>query len=191
MSVEELWLGDTAVGTLAIPPGCTVTIDNVARCAGDGDISAIEADQRAFPLGVFKSRGAVEGHLENVSSKLWEERGLRSLTVVPSLRPVMSRVTPAATVMPLRTMFEQEALEAIAVSASVKVQPASAVAVTVDVEEPAAAAAELVPLLEEDAAEEAAEALLLAFAVELLDFLVEVDLLDDFLTFWTEAAEPV
>lgn len=88
-------------------------------------------------------------------------------------------------------MFEQEALEAIAVSASVKVQPASAVAVTVDVEEPAAAAAELVPLLEEDAAEEAAEALLLAFAVELLDFLVEVDLLDDFLTFWTEAAEPV
>lgn len=116
---------------------------------------------------------------------------LQRLTVVPSVRPVISRVTPAATVIPLRTMFEQEALEAIAVSASVKVQPASAVAVTVDVEEPAAAAAELVPLLEEDAAEEAAEALLLAFAVELLDFLVEVDLLDDFLTFWTEAAEPV
>lgn len=111
----------------------------------------------------------------------------RRLTVVPSLRPVMSRVTPAATVMPLRTMFEQEALDAIAVSASVKVQPASAVAVTIEGEEGTAATAGLVSLLDEEtvdgAAEEAAETLLLAFAVELLDFLMERDLRDDFLTF--------
>ena len=30
VSVEELWLGDTAVGTFAIPPGRAVTVDNVA-----------------------------------------------------------------------------------------------------------------------------------------------------------------
>lgn len=84
--------------------------------------------------------------------------------------------------MPLSTIFEHEALEAIAVSLSVKVQPLSAVAVTVDVEDDAAAATE-VDSLDEEAADEAAEAVLLDFSVALLDFFVDVDLLEDFFTF--------
>jgi hypothetical protein len=44
-------------------------------------------------------------------------------TVVPSFRSVISRVSPAGTVIPLRTIVEQEPLEAAAASASVKVQP--------------------------------------------------------------------
>jgi len=43
--------------------------------------------------------------------------------VVPSARPVMSRVVPAGTVIPERTMLVQSALPAIAAAASVNVQP--------------------------------------------------------------------
>lgn len=44
------------------------------------------------------------------------------VTVVPSVRSVKSRVVPAGTVMPERTMLVQSALPARAASASVKVQ---------------------------------------------------------------------
>jgi hypothetical protein len=45
-----------------------------------------------------------------------------TVTVVPEFRPVRSRVSPAGTVMPLRTMFEQAVLLELAAAASVKVQ---------------------------------------------------------------------
>lgn len=55
-----------------------------------------------------------------------------NVTVVPSARSVMSRVVSAGTVMPLSTMEEHDALDAIAESASVKVQPAEAVIAAVE-----------------------------------------------------------
>lgn len=44
------------------------------------------------------------------------------MTVVPEFRPVRSSVSPAGTVIPLRTMLEQEVLLALALAASVNVQ---------------------------------------------------------------------
>lgn len=43
-------------------------------------------------------------------------------TVVPAVKPVKSRVVPAGTVMPLRTMLVQLVLPLMALAASVKVQ---------------------------------------------------------------------
>ena len=63
----------------------------------------------------------------SVRSSDHESAKTKKLTVVPSFRSVMSRVSPAGTVIPLRTMDEQEPFEAAAVSASVKVQPEDAV----------------------------------------------------------------
>lgn len=84
------------------------------------------------------------------------------LTVVPLFRPVRSRVSPAGTVIPLRTMSEQEVLLALAAAASVKVQvePLEEVLVA--------------ELLEEDLEVEAA-----LVEEELLAVEVEVALLDE------------
>lgn len=51
-------------------------------------------------------------------------------TVVPSLRPVRSRVSPAGTSMLLRVMVEQEVLPDLASAAEVKVQESRALSST-------------------------------------------------------------
>lgn len=86
-----------------------------------------------------------------------------NVTVVPVVRPVISRVVPAGTVMPLRMMDVHEFLPAIAAEAEVKVQPLDAAATG------EAAAAALLALL--------ALLTLLALALLVLDFFVELLLL--------------
>lgn len=64
MSVEELGLGFAAVGSLAVPPAGTATVDDMARGTGDVDILTGEADERTLPLLVPESGLALEGNLK-------------------------------------------------------------------------------------------------------------------------------
>lgn len=63
VGVEELGLGLATVRALAVPPLGAVAIDNVARGAGDGDVSAGDRDQGAFPLLVAEGSGTLEDDL--------------------------------------------------------------------------------------------------------------------------------
>lgn len=126
VGVEELGLGLATVRALAIPPLGAIAIDNVARGAGDGDVSSRDRDQGAFPLLVAEGSGALEDDL--VQGRKCQHRVSRFVgsqmrhTLVPLFRLVKSSVVPAGTAMLLRVMVEQDALPLIAEAASVKVQ---------------------------------------------------------------------
>lgn len=96
----------------------------MAVSASDGDALARERDERPLPLFVLEGGCALELDLQSISKGSTQHTSRR--TVVPSFRSVMSRVSPAGTVIPLRTMVEQEPLPEAAESASVKVHPESA-----------------------------------------------------------------
>ena len=125
MGVEELGLGLAAVAPLAVPPCRTIAIDDVTGSTGDSDATAREGDKRSVPLLVSECRSAFEGDLDNFE-RLFRSCQNEELTVVPSVRSVMSNVVPAGTVMPLRTMLEQELLPEMAAEALVKVHPEAA-----------------------------------------------------------------
>lgn len=72
---KEFWLGLPAVAALTIPPGFAVTIDNVARRAGNGNVLAREAEQGTRPLRILKSRVTLESNLEEVSFQLRSTKG--------------------------------------------------------------------------------------------------------------------
>jgi hypothetical protein len=55
-----------SVATLAIPPLGTITVDNMASCAVDGDVGTGDGDQGTFPLFVCESGCALEGDLRHV-----------------------------------------------------------------------------------------------------------------------------
>lgn len=63
VGVEELGLGLASVGALAVPPLGAVAIDDMARGAGDSDVSSGDGDQGAFPLLVSEGSGTLEDDL--------------------------------------------------------------------------------------------------------------------------------
>lgn len=67
VDVHELGLGLATVGTLAVPPAGTVTVDDSAVGHGDGQILTTEADQGTLPFLVSEGSGALEGDLDGVS----------------------------------------------------------------------------------------------------------------------------
>jgi hypothetical protein len=76
VGVEELGLGLAAVGSLAVPPAGTATVDDMARGTGDLEVLTGEADEGAFPLLVSEGGLALEGNLNNtvndiVRSECW------------------------------------------------------------------------------------------------------------------------
>jgi hypothetical protein len=62
VGVEELGLGLATVGTLAIPPSATLTVNDRARSTDDGDMVARDWDKRTAPLLVSKGSGTLEGN---------------------------------------------------------------------------------------------------------------------------------
>lgn len=63
VGIEELGLGLTPVGTLAIPPARTAAVDGVVGCSADDNVRSSDTDKRAFPLLVSKGGFAVEDDL--------------------------------------------------------------------------------------------------------------------------------
>lgn len=67
VSVEELGLGLAAVGSLAVPPAGTITVELRACGTLDGDGGSGNGDQRTFPFLVAEGGGSFE-------DDLWEMR---------------------------------------------------------------------------------------------------------------------
>lgn len=63
VGVEELGLLLSAVGSLAVPPASTATVDDMAGCAGDVNVISGEADERTRPLLVSEGGFALEDDL--------------------------------------------------------------------------------------------------------------------------------
>jgi hypothetical protein len=63
VGIEELWLGLATVGTLAVPPALSTTVDGVVRSAGNDDVRARDTDERSIPLLVAEGGLAVEDDL--------------------------------------------------------------------------------------------------------------------------------
>ena len=124
VGVEELGLGLAAVGALAVPPLGTVAVEDRSGRLGDGDVLAGDVQEGSIPLLVLPGSSALEGDLDWTwtcqYAIRWEAHwkvcnrkilGLRQeLTVVPLFRSLRLRVSPAGTVMSLRTMSVQEVL---------------------------------------------------------------------------------
>lgn len=63
VGVEELGLGLSAVGALAVPPARTAAVDGVVGCSTNDDVGSGDTDERAIPLLVSEGGLAVEYHL--------------------------------------------------------------------------------------------------------------------------------
>lgn len=63
VGVEELGLGLASVGALAVPPLGAIAINDVARGAGDSDVSSGDRDQWSLPLLVSEGSGTLEDDL--------------------------------------------------------------------------------------------------------------------------------
>lgn len=60
VSIEELGLGLSSVCSFSVPPSGTVTIDNVAGCTSNGNVSARYGNKRSRPLFVAEGGGTFE-----------------------------------------------------------------------------------------------------------------------------------
>lgn len=74
--IEEFGLGLAAVGSLAVPPAGTTTIDDMARGTSNIDVLAGEADKGTLPLLVSEGGLTLEGNLNRIInyialSKCW------------------------------------------------------------------------------------------------------------------------
>lgn len=65
VGVEELGLLLSAVGSLAVPPAGTATVDDMAGSAGDVNVASGEADEGASPLLVSERGFALEDDLHS------------------------------------------------------------------------------------------------------------------------------
>lgn len=63
MGIEELWLGLATVGTLAVPPALSTTVDSVVGSAGNNGVGAGDTDERSISLLVAEGGLAVEDDL--------------------------------------------------------------------------------------------------------------------------------
>lgn len=63
VSVEELWLGLSTVGTLAIPVLGSVTIENASGGTGNSDVSSGDGDERTGPLFVTEGGSTLEDNV--------------------------------------------------------------------------------------------------------------------------------
>lgn len=70
-----LGLGLASIAALAIPPGWTTTVDEMARSTGDGDLGSADADERTRPLLVSEGGGSLEGDGGSVIQARQVERG--------------------------------------------------------------------------------------------------------------------
>lgn len=63
MGIEELWLGLAAVGTLAVPPALSTTVDGVVGSTSNDDVGAGDTDERSIPLLIAEGGLAVKDDL--------------------------------------------------------------------------------------------------------------------------------
>ena len=63
VGVEELGLRLAAVGSLAVPPSGSVTVDDMALLAGDLNVCAFNADEGTLPLRVSEGSFTPEDDL--------------------------------------------------------------------------------------------------------------------------------
>jgi hypothetical protein len=63
VGVEELGLGDTTVGTLAVPPAGSIGVEVSTARTLDGDLGALDLQERAIPLLVAPGRLTLEDDL--------------------------------------------------------------------------------------------------------------------------------
>lgn len=68
VGVEELGLGLAAVGSLAVPPAGTATVDDMAGSTVHLDVLTGEADEGTLPLLVTEGGLTLEGNLESCVS---------------------------------------------------------------------------------------------------------------------------
>jgi hypothetical protein len=75
MGIKELGLGLATVGTFAIPPSLSTTVDGVVGRSRNGNVGARDSDKRAVPLLVTEGSLAAEDNLsrESVSESLSRE----------------------------------------------------------------------------------------------------------------------
>lgn len=110
MGVEELGLRLAAVGALAVPPTGTVGVEVGPGGAFDGDLGALDLQQRAIPLFIAPSSLAFKDDLDTGYQQSQPPRGRGSggLTCVSSSMSDRSRVVPEGTTREDRTMVEHD-----------------------------------------------------------------------------------
>jgi hypothetical protein len=110
MSVEELWLRLASVRAFTIPPARAVRVERSTICALDCDRRPFDLEERAIPLFVFPGGLAFEYNLLHSLSGFFDLSMpiLKMQTVVPSFKSDRSRVVPAGTLIPERTIVEHE-----------------------------------------------------------------------------------
>jgi hypothetical protein len=70
VSIEELRLGLATIGTLAVPPALSTTVDGVVGSAGNDNVGAGDTDERPIPLLVAEGGLAVEDDLYTESDQI-------------------------------------------------------------------------------------------------------------------------
>lgn len=78
MGIEELGLGFTPVGALAVPPARTAAVDGVVGCSAHDNVRSGDTDERAFPLLVSEGGFAVEDDLLPELDSVPDYNGLES-----------------------------------------------------------------------------------------------------------------
>lgn len=63
VGIEELWLCLATIGTLAIPPALSTTVDGVVGSTSNDDVRAGDTDQRSIPFLVAEGGLAVKDDL--------------------------------------------------------------------------------------------------------------------------------
>lgn len=63
VGIEELWLGLSTIGSLAVPPALSTAVDGVVGSTGNDDVGAGDTDERSIPLLVAEGSLALEDDL--------------------------------------------------------------------------------------------------------------------------------
>lgn len=70
VSVEELWLGLSSVGSLTIPPFGTIAVEFVTGSARDRNVGPRNGEKWTRPLLILPCRGSFEDDLAKISNEL-------------------------------------------------------------------------------------------------------------------------
>jgi hypothetical protein len=110
VGVEELRFRLASVRPFTIPPTRAVRIQRSTICALDCNRRSFDLEKRTVPFFVFPGGFAFEYDLSHSLSDLFDLSMpiLKMQTVVPSFKSDRSRVVPAGTLIPERTIVEHE-----------------------------------------------------------------------------------